>query len=161
MSFTSPAQHTNDREHSQEGISCSSAGPCDDIGSAQIDLGGTRHFRFMADGSISASGYFDGLDLRQARQSVKNIREEFVRFVTPNQENARSEHIELANNPDPHMIPEEQSVGADPVEELAIIATDTSDTSAAVSGENIPGLISNTREEKKNISSAAGILEKA
>jgi len=148
MSFTSPAQNTNDREHSEEGISCSSAPPCDDIGSAPIDLGGTRHLRFMVDGSISASGYFDGLDIRRARQSLKNIREEFVRFAMPNQEHARREHIELTKNPDPHMIPEEHSVGADPVEELAIIATDTSDTSAAVPGENIPGLILNTREEK-------------
>ena len=40
-----------------------------------------RHLLFMYDGSISARGYFDGLELRQAHRSLLHLQQEYQRFI--------------------------------------------------------------------------------
>jgi len=86
IEVTSSSDDDNDSTHSSVD---------DDESGTRDDSTMLRHLLWMFDGSISARGYFNGLNKRQAHRSLKHLQEEYNRYIREDVVNTPREDEEI------------------------------------------------------------------
>ena len=149
MATASKNTNQNPSETTDIDIPSTANGNCNCADRAAIDQRKLRHLEFMPNGSISASGYFDGLNITQARQSLQNLQAEFKRVTTKEKMDSGRGNIELDETNSGGKCGESEPLGSDTLNECGNGSVPGNIQEDAMLDADESPIILHSREEKQ------------